>query len=167
MSLWHPSRILPMQAGVATTNASGDATVTFPTPFESAPYVLLQSLDTEAKGIVLDIVSRSTTQVVVKARKATGITSGAGGVHQHDAAGSHQHVVLKHYMDVGDSALDQMLIGGSGATDPRFKVSRHASRADVLSDTVAAHQHPAVADHSHSVDAPVLTVNFIWVAFCL
>jgi hypothetical protein len=137
-----------IQAGVATTDANGDKTVTFPTPFPSTPYVVLQGLDASAKGIVLDIVSRSASQVVVKARKTTGITSGAGGAHQH--------VVLKHYADVGDSTIDQRMIGGSGATDPSFGVVRYASRGDVLSDTTGS--------HSHSVDAPVLAVDFIWVA---
>lgn len=79
---------LAIQRGSETTDASGDKTVTFPTPYAVAPLVFLQGVDAGAKGIVLDVVSKSATQFVVKARKVTGITSGSGTAHSHSFSDS-------------------------------------------------------------------------------
>lgn len=79
---------LAIQRGSETTDASGDKTVTFPTAFDATPLVFLQGVDAGAKGIVLDVVSKSATQFVVKARKVTGITSGSGTAHSHSFSDS-------------------------------------------------------------------------------
>lgn len=76
------------QRGSDTTDGGGDATVTFPVEFAAPPLVFLQGVDAGAKGIVLDVVSKTTTQAVVKARKVTGITSGAGTAHSHSFSDS-------------------------------------------------------------------------------
>jgi hypothetical protein len=84
-----PERVSPpavdFQAGSGATDASGEATVTFPRPFSSVPKVFLQGVDTSARGIVLDVVSKTTTGFTVKARKITGVNSG-GGVSTVDPA---------------------------------------------------------------------------------
>jgi hypothetical protein len=72
-----------LQRGSGTTDINGDATITFPAAFNSTPLIFLQGRDAGARGIVLDVVSKSTTQFVVKARKVTGITSGTSGSHTH------------------------------------------------------------------------------------
>lgn len=100
-----------IQVGSGTTDASGDATVSFPNPYPSAPFVFLQAVDAAARGIVLDVVSKSAMGFTVKARKVTGLptdtaikdvhyytasavtsisaTTGSGGVsHSHDYSGS-------------------------------------------------------------------------------
>jgi len=61
--------------GSDTTDASGDCTVTFPEEFDAAPKVFLQAVDADGKGITIDVISKSTTQFVVKARSA--------GTHKH------------------------------------------------------------------------------------
>jgi hypothetical protein len=91
--------LLEGQKGTGTTNTNGDATITFPTAFDSTPLVFVQAKDASARGIVLDVVSVSTTQFTVKARKVTGITTSSSGSHSHSftpsgsisSAGSHSH----------------------------------------------------------------------------
>ena len=74
-----------IQVGSGTTDAAGDATVTFPGgfTFSSTPKVFLQGVDAAAKGIVLDVVSKTVAGFTVKARKVTGLPTGTAlkGIH--------------------------------------------------------------------------------------
>jgi hypothetical protein len=137
------------QVGTGTTNGTGDATITFPTAFGSAPKVFLQGVDAAAKGIVLDIVSVSTTQVVVKARQVTAITSGSSGSHTHTA------------FTTGPSAAYTpteacVLTSGAGATLYRYAMDPSGASKTCTTSTDGA--------HTHSVDGPVLAIGFNWLA---
>lgn len=69
-----PARVV--QCGSGTTDANGDATVTFGRPFAAVPCINLQGVDPLAQGIVLDVVSKSATGFTVKARRTTGLIHG-------------------------------------------------------------------------------------------
>lgn len=135
-----------MQMGATVTDASGNKTVTFSKAFPSTPKVFLQGVDAAAKGIVLDVVSVSTTQAVIKARKITEITSGAANAHRHN---------LKQATGSSGDLLDTIkafsAIGGGGGF-----IQVGTSTDEFYSDEVAA--------HGHSVNAPVLAIDFNWLA---
>jgi len=136
--------------GSATTDATGDATVTFVRPFKTSPIVFLQGIDSAAKGIVLDVTSVSTTGFTVKARKTTGITSGS--------AGDHVHSTIK------------ALVGS--VRDPTFEYRLRTYASDGIGDgeellsyfSTVGHYTSKTGVHSHTVNAPVLAVDFNWLA---
>lgn len=104
-----------IQAGSGTTDALGDATVAFPGgfAFSAVPKVLLQGVDATARGVVLDVVSKSTTGFSVKARKVTGVDSGGGVSTIDPAVGG---VAYTHsYSDPGHTHTNPST--GSGGVD--------------------------------------------------
>jgi hypothetical protein len=115
--------------GTGQTDASGNATITFSTAFPSTPLVFVQAVDPNAQGIVIDVVSVSTTGFTVKARKVTGITSGSAGDHYHSFTPSGS-------------------IGSAGDHYHSFTPSGSIGYAGGHSHTISA-----VSDHSHSFSA--------------
>lgn len=167
-----------LQKGSDTTNAAGDVTVTFPNAFAVAPLVFLQGVDAGAKGIVLDVVSKSTTQVVVKARQVTGITSGTEPVHSHSfsdgftvsavSAGTPSGTVTNHR----HSFSDGFTVSSESAGTPSGTVSNHRHSfsdsfntayvsAGTPSGSVSSHNHtnPSTAGPS-STKFAVVGLNF-------
>jgi len=146
-----PERVSPpiaprMDRGSATTDAAGEATVTFARPFTRPPRVFLNSIDAAAKGIVLDVVSVSTTGFTVKARQTTGLTSGAVGDHSH-------------FISTG-------VYGPVTAFSPTYLVKDHAGS---ITEWAARGEWGAVGSestggHAHAVDASPLAVDFAWLA---
>jgi len=78
-------------SGANTTDANGDRTVTFDEEFDNVPKVLPSVIDAAGRMITIVVVSKSTTQFVVKAKilethkhKIGAIgASGAGATHSH------------------------------------------------------------------------------------
>lgn len=123
---WQQYMIDRLQVGSGTTDASGDASVTFPKPYSSAPKVFLQGVDASSRGIVLDVVSKTATGFTVKARKVTGLPTGSAlkGMHYHTASavtgiptstgsalGSHSHTVDPHNHSIGSPSTTSVLVG--------------------------------------------------------
>jgi hypothetical protein len=182
------------QVGAGTTDASGDATVTFPVVFSSAPKVFLQGVDASARGIVLDVVSVSTTQVVVKARKTTGLTSGAGSAHTHSqgaTGGGSAHVHSQGITGTPSATVDAMNVkdqtvyaapsSGGSPTIPIYARGTAAGTPTVspassthihsnpVTDAESSHTHGnpdtnTESAHTHGVDAATLAVDFNWLA---
>lgn len=163
------------EKGSDTTDGSGDCTVTFDEEFDDVPLVFLQGRDAAAKGIVLDIVSKSTTQFVVKARKVTGVAFVGAGSTSSDSAGtpsgsiSNTIVSLSYQLSyVGGYTTGVQ--GGSG--DTHYHGFTNAA-VDLAHDH-PAHDHTftgdALATHYHSVttagtmNATALAANFDWLA---
>lgn len=115
--------------GTGQTDANGNATITFPIAFPSPPLVFVHAVDSNARGIVIDVVSVSTTGFTVKARKVTGITSGSAGDHYHSFTPSGS-------------------IGSAGDHYHSFTPSGSIGYAGGHSHTISA-----VSDHSHSFSA--------------
>jgi len=234
--------------GTGQTDASGNATITFPIAFPSPPLVFVHAVDANARGIVIDVVSVSTTGFTVKARKVTGITSGSAGDHYHSFtpsgsigsagdhyhsftpsgsigyAGGHSHTIsavsdhshsfsaITDYEDryvyvMGDADLQSCPSGHSTCQISSITYSpvanvQHTHSVRGSTGSAGGHDHGgytgSVGDHSHSfsgstgntstagghthsftgstgntstagahthsVDAPVLSVNFVWIA---
>jgi hypothetical protein len=234
--------------GTGQTDANGNATITFPIAFPSPPLVFVHAVDANARGIVIDVVSVSTTGFTVKARKVTGITSGSAGDHYHSFtpsgsigsagdhyhsftpsgsigyAGGHSHTISavsdhSHSFSATTSLPDytataiyditfQNCPSGhtncqlSGISSYSVADSYHTHSASGTTGSAGGHNHGgytgSVGDHSHSftgstgntstagahthsftgstentstagahthsVDAPVLSVNFVWIA---
>jgi hypothetical protein len=252
-----PAMLLEGQKGTGTTNASGDASITFPVAFDTAPLVFLQGKDASARGIVLDVVSVTTTGFTVKARKTTGITTGSAGAHTHSftpsgsissvsagtpsgsissdsagtpsgtissdsagtpsgtigSAGDHSHTSfsLGGTFSWSTPGYYRYILRGSDGVQVNARVEADSSQTSISipSSTAGAHTHTftgdalpththtftgsalpthshtftgsalpthshtftgssgttgSAGDHSHSVDAPVLSVDFMWVA---
>jgi len=131
--------------GTGQTDANGNATITFSTAFPSTPLVFVQAVDPNARGIVIDVVSVSTTGFTVKARKVTGITSDSAGDHYHSftpsgsigSAGDHYH-----------SFTPSGSIGSAGDHYHSFTPSGSIGSAGGHSHTISA-----VSNHSHSFSA--------------
>ena len=66
-----PNKLEEIQWGTASTDSNGDATVYFPKSFRSVPYVFCQSDDGYARGIILDVIEKTTTYFKVKSRRTT------------------------------------------------------------------------------------------------
>lgn len=178
-----------LQRGSDSTDASGDATVTFLTAFAAAPLVFLQGVDAGAKGIVLDVVSKSATQVVVKARKVTGITTSAvsagtpaGSINLVSAgtpAGSIGYessslgsvwlvmgYVTKYAATTSGGACTSSFLAITSAPTS-YTVALHHIHT-FTGSALGTHNHTftgsALGIHSHTVDALVLAINFDWLA---
>jgi hypothetical protein len=142
--------------GTGQTDANGDATITFPIAFPSPPLVFVHAIDANARGIVIDVVSVSTTGFTVKARKVTGITSGSAGDHYHSftpsgsigSAGDHYH-----------SFTPSGSIGSAGDHYHSFTPSGSIGNAGGHSHTISA-----VSDHSHSFSATSGGPSSTWLA---
>ncbi|PVX27282.1 MAG: hypothetical protein CW716_03110, partial [Candidatus Bathyarchaeum sp.] len=63
------------EKGSDTTDANGEATITFGDAFDSMPLVFVQAIDASGRSIIIDVTAKSTTQFSVKAKIA--------GVHKH------------------------------------------------------------------------------------
>ena len=124
---WQQYMIDRMQAGSGATDASGDASVTFPHTFTSVPKVFLQGVDASARGIVLDVVSKSATGFTAKARKATGLPTDYGLINMGYYTGSaytalpsqtaielgiHSHTVDSHAHSIGAASTGTFVTGG-------------------------------------------------------
>ena len=155
-----------LQKGSDTTNAAGDVTVTFPNAFAVAPLVFLQGVDAGSKGIVLDVVSKSTTQVVVKARQVTGITSGTEPVHSHSfsdgftvsavSAGTPSGTVTNHR----HSFSDGFTVSSESAGTPSGTVSNHRhSFSDSFNTAYVSAGTPSGSINSVSAGTPSGTVS--------
>lgn len=188
MSLWHPSFEIISQKGTATTDSSGNASITFPVPFPTTPFIFIQAIDANAQGIVIDIVSKSNTGFSVKARKVTGMGTSSAGDHSHSftPAGS----VSVSSTDLGTKTsgtpsatklmLEYMTTDYCDAGHSNCKVSTWVRSLVPTDDhthttTIGSHTHSAsfsgssgttstAGGHSHSVDAPVLSITFNWLA---
>lgn len=136
-----------IQMGSGATDAAGDATVTFPGGFvfSSTPKVFLQGVDAAAKGIVLDVVSKTVAGFTVKARKVTGINSG-GAVGSIDPA-------------VGGSAYTWGLADpGHTHTNPNtssvgghtHSIGSPSTGSFVYSGTDPGHTHTGTTDNDNS-----------------
>jgi hypothetical protein len=136
------------QKGSTSTDANGDKTVTFSTAFGSTPLVFVQAVDASARGIIIDVVSKSTSNFVVKARSASAI-------------GSHKHLIgnigaqADFTMSVAnESAHTHSSVGTSGVDN-----ADHTHTAVGTSGVQSAdHTHSSVgntgvqsADHAHSL----------------
>lgn len=144
-----------LQVGNGATDASGNATITFDKEFTVAPKVFLQGLDAGAKGIVLDVVSISTTQVTVKARKVTGLSH----VHSQNNVGSTGSASgttsshAGHYHDLYGGTMGVSMV----------KTKTAGSHTHTYS-TVIAHVHTNPNTNSTGTDATVLAIDFNWLA---
>ncbi|GAI87352.1 unnamed protein product, partial [marine sediment metagenome] len=180
-----------IQVGSGATDAAGDATVTFPGgfTFSSTPKVFLQGLDAAAKGIVLDVVSKTVTGFAVKARKVTGVDSGGAvgtvtpigtaylwGVddpgHHHTnpatggpsttatvASSTHTH----SFTPSGTvSTFTGNTAGATGTTDPGVGGTAYTWGYEGGSDS-HSHTNPntgSVGGHTHGIGSPS-TASFI------
>jgi hypothetical protein len=153
-----------MQAGAASTDASGNATVAFPEPFSTVPKVFLQGVDASARGIVLDVVSVSATGFSVKARKVTGMGTGSAGDHFHSVGVSGTTGTASAYLD----AITSITTGTCPAGHANCVVTSYASTP--VADSVHTHSCSwtnytgTTGAHTHGVDAPALSVSFYWLA---
>jgi len=173
VSLWHPSLAPKIQTGSSTTDTSGNASITFTTPFPTTPKVFVQGKDASARGIVIDIVSVSQTGFTVKARKVTGITTSSSGSHSHSftpsgtiaTAGAHSHTYTPSgsisSTDLGsvDSGLPSATI--TVASDPIKWVTLYAASSSGGSPTAPfqaastdSYQSVASSGHVHNVVLP-------------
>lgn len=205
-----------LQKGSDSTDANGNATVNFPTVYATTPFVFLQGVDAGAKGIVLDVVSKSTTQFVVKARKVTGITSGSGSAHSHSfsdsfttssvSAGTPSGTISEvaahaHSVSI-TSGTPSATVGvylpvykmcGTGhslcqhdyfALDKWVGSEMHTHSVSGLTGSAGGHNHTftgnalpthyhsgsvsgttgSESSHTHGVNAPVLAIDFDWLA---
>jgi hypothetical protein len=168
VSLWHPSLAPKIQTGSSQTDTSGNATITFTTPFPTTPKVLIQGKDANAEGIIVDIVSVSQTGFTVKARKATGITTSTTGSHSHSFTPSGTIGTPSAYTDVTDFITWQNCPSGhvncqlSGTTLINVATYDHTHTF-----TGASGSTGSTGSHSHTVDAPVLQIGFDWVAVAM
>lgn len=146
-----------IQRGSGATDALGDAAITFlRAPYPSTPVVFLQAVDAAAKGIVLDVVSKSATGFTVKARKVTGLPTGQAlkGMHYTTASavtsttatgsalGSHSHTVDSHTHSIAAATTGTFVTGG---TDPGH-----------------THTNPntgSAGDHIHQLSATVASIS--------
>jgi len=132
------------EKGSDATDGSGDCTVVFDEEFAEIPLVFLQAVDAVAKGIVLDVVSKSTTQFVVKARKVTGMPN--------------QHTF-------SDSDSDSFNTDSKSAGTPSGSIGVPSGTINaagpIHSHTVQAHNHNGITawgfctggqGHQHGVD---------------
>ena len=165
-----PDKISPppvnFQAGSGTTDANGDATITFPQPFGSTPKVFLQSTDAAAKGIVLDVVAKSATQFTVKARRVTGLPTGQALKDFHystasavtgipsatgSALGYHSHTVSSHSHSysgtTGGPSTQTPVVDGLYITPVASASHTHDGTTGGPFTTVAV----ASSDHKHKV----------------
>jgi len=168
--------------GSDVTDASGNCTVIFDDEFDEIPYVWLQGLDAAGKGLVIDVVSRSTTQFVVKARKVTSVPWSDSGDTGNSGVGapSATTTVVTDVVDDNPGAGYGHIIGGYtgdnvGDGDPHYHGfgTEHGGSATSIhvedTDTVASDDH-GHGLHSHTVDvggvtnAPVLAADFLWFA---
>lgn len=140
-----------LQVGTGTTNGEGDATITFPTAFSAVPKVFLQGVDAGSKGIVLDVVSVSTSQAVVKARQTTGLTSGSRAAHSHTAFTTGSGVLATINVAVRVTRGSGTVMGDIGAP----------SGSAIFNKTCTTSSDNA---HAHAVSATVLATNFNWLA---
>jgi len=154
------------EKGSDTTDGSGDCTVTFDEEFDDVPLVFLQGRDAAAKGIVLDVVSKSTTQFVVKARKVTGITSQAksagtpAGTNTQVSGGTPSGTVGNESSHT--HALNQQTSGADCTTYPATCfICPLTSLSCVYADHSHTIQTPTLAgsSHSHSFTGDALAVH--------
>jgi len=140
-----------LQAGSSTTATDGTKSITFDEEFSAIPKVFVQPRDADAKGIVIDITSVSTTGFSVKARKVTGVDS--------DSKGSHKHVSFK----TGDLITGLTLVDGVPiAHGDGTEAFRHLGCGDdPANKTVNTDE---AGSHFHSTSAPTLQVDFDWLA---
>jgi len=170
VSLWHPSLAPKIQTGSSTTDTSGNASITFTTPFPTTPKVFVQGKDASARGIVIDIVSVSQTGFTVKARKVTGITTSSSGSHSHSftpsgtiaTAGAHSHTYTPSG-SISSTDLGSVTSGSPSAvitvaSDPYYWTTLYAATTSGgTPDTAFRAAYPtsgALApkyDHTHSV----------------
>ena len=139
-----PAMLLEGLKGTGTTDANGDASITFPVEFTTPPLVFLQSKDASARGIVLDVVSVTTTGFTVKARKVTGITTSSAGSHTHSftpsgsisTAGAHSHSFTPSgtISNAGSHSHSFTPSGSISSTDLGSKTSGGPSATRVVAD---------------------------------
>lgn len=167
------------QVGTATTESDGTKTVTFPTPFKTAPRVFIQGCDGSGRGIVIDLVNISSTQFVVKARKVTSIpieTEVTTQITMGEPTLT-ENAVVNATCPAASVESEYVVIQvcqGGVPTCPEIK----AFVADNVHSHSISKQWDAVAasDHKHglygqtngsgsgSADAPALAISFYWLA---
>jgi hypothetical protein len=196
VSLWHPSQAPKIQTGSSQTDTSGNASITFTTPFPTTPKVFVQGKDANAEGIVIDIVSVSQTGFTVKARKVTGITTSSSGSHSHSftpsgtISSTDLGSVTSGIPDVTrlvatDPSTWTTLYAASqsgGTPNTAFQAASTTTSIYVAgaghthSVTLGSHSHTftgssgttsSTGAHTHTVDAPVLQIDFDWVAVAM
>lgn len=142
-----------LQVGDGSTDVNGDASITFSSEFSSTPKVFVSSQDASARGIVLDVVSVSTTGFTVKARQTTSLTTSSASNHQHvaftKATGTSLSPTSYHKITSGDGTWSEGYLADA---------TIGASRTCYTS---------AAGSHSHTVNASVLSIDFDWLAICL
>lgn len=152
----HP--LICSEKGQTTTDANGDKTVTFTQSYSAAPYVLAQAIDASGRGIVIDVVSKNTTQVVFKAHSTQ--------AHKHKIGVA---AVTSSYTPTISSESSHThnfsgLAAVSASASSTTTVANSSHYHDVVGETGVT-SDPTYATHTHyysttspSVSAPYGTV---------
>jgi len=176
-----------LEAGTETTDAAGEATITFSEVYTQPPIVIATSY---TDGVVVKVTSRTASGFTVRTRKVVGITTESAGSHSHtiSTAGAHDHepftyfseakTVGGHTLTVGELAAHTHSdvasgleatgsTGGNLAHDHSYS-DAYISSLYSLGAAGGAHNHGGstgtAGEHTHLVFAPVVSADFGWMA---